>query len=82
MERLARDFLTNPLRITVGSVGVANADVKQHVLVVLSENEKHKWLLEHINELSMDGPMLIFVSRKVSCEALVKELTTLEYKGR
>jgi ATP-dependent RNA helicase DDX42 len=81
IERLARDFLTSPIRITVGSVGVANADIKQHVVVVLSENEKHKWLLEHLNELSMDGAMLIFVSRKASCDALVKELTQLDYKG-
>ena len=29
MERLARDVLTSPLRITVGEVGAANEDINQ-----------------------------------------------------
>ncbi|CAI5477113.1 unnamed protein product [Closterium sp. Yama58-4] len=34
IERLARDILTHPVRITVGEVGAANADVRQRVVVL------------------------------------------------
>lgn len=32
MERLARDVLTSPLRITVGEVGAANEDINQVIV--------------------------------------------------
>ena len=40
MERLARDALTSPLRISVGEIGAANEDIKQVCYTGLSTPAK------------------------------------------
>ena len=50
LERLARDVLTEPVRVTVGEVGDANEDVTQIVEVLDTAELKWGWLharLEH-----------------------------------
>src|SRR4051794_32705402 len=55
VERMARDFLSDPIRITVGTVGVANKDVRQVVEVLTSENEKYTWLAANLRSIVEQG---------------------------
>ncbi|KAG6512858.1 hypothetical protein ZIOFF_030992 [Zingiber officinale] len=48
VERLAREILSDPGRITVGEVGTANEDITQVVNVIPSEAEKMPWLLDKL----------------------------------
>lgn len=65
VEKLARDVLTDPVRIVQGDVGEANEDVTQIVMVLSSLPAKWTWLLGHIVEFLSAGSVLIFVTKKV-----------------
>lgn len=66
IEKLARDVLTDPVRIVQGDVGEANTDVTQHVLVFNNNpTGKWNWLLRTIVEHLSAGSLLIFVTKKV-----------------
>lgn len=66
VEKLARDVLTDPVRIVQGDVGEANTDVTQHVVMFHSNpSAKWSWLLHHIVEFLSAGSLLIFVTKKV-----------------
>lgn len=72
VERLARDVLTDPIRIVQGDVGEANEDVIQTVLILPSQTAKLGWLVNHIVEFLSAGSLLIFVTKKVSGENAFK----------
>lgn len=72
VEKLARDVLTDPIRIVQGDVGEANEDVTQIVLVLSSLPAKWTWLLGHIVEFLSAGSVLIFVTKKVCLKYLYK----------
>lgn len=66
VEKLARDVLTDPVRIVQGDVGEANADVTQHVIVFNNNpTSKWTWLLQSLVEFLSAGSLLIFVTKKV-----------------
>lgn len=50
VERLARDALSSPIRITVGSVGAANEDIRQVVEIVANDHIKYHWLLQRLHK--------------------------------
>ena len=52
VERLCRDVLTDPVRVVVGELGEANADITQIVEVMRDEREKWRWLLKHLVEFT------------------------------
>ncbi|KAK9501901.1 hypothetical protein O3M35_012537 [Rhynocoris fuscipes] len=62
VEKLARDVLTDPIRIVHGEVGgEANEDVSQVVLVLLESN-KLPWLIAHLVDFQSAGSVLIFIN--------------------
>jgi superfamily II DNA/RNA helicase len=66
IEKLARDVLTDPIRIVQGDVGEANTDVTQHVIVFYNNpTGKWTWLNQNIVEFLSSGSLLIFVTKKV-----------------
>lgn len=65
IEKLARDILTDPIRIVQGDIGEANTDVTQ-VMLVMPQSDKCKWLLDNIIQFTSTGSILIFVTKKVS----------------
>lgn len=66
VEKLARDVLTDPIRIVQGDVGEANTDVTQHVVMFYNNpTGKWNWLLHNIVEYLSSGSLLIFVTKKV-----------------
>src|SRR5690625_4125265 len=76
IERLARDVLTDPVRIVQGEVGVANQDVSQTVHVFQSGTpQKWDWLTEHLVEFTAAGRVLIFVTKKANAQELAANIT-------
>ena len=75
LENLARDILTNPVKITVGSsVGGANQDVTQVVEILNTDQDKWNWLAARLNDFVLDGSVLLFAGSKIAVEDLLKSL--------
>ena len=64
IEKLARELLTDPIRIVIGSVGQTSMYVDQSVLLMNGEEEKWNWLMEQLPQFQSIGSVLIFVSKK------------------
>jgi len=78
IEKLARDVLTDPIRIVQGDVGEANQDVTQ-VMEVLNPIAKYNWLTVRLVEFLASGSILIFVTKKANAEELSASLQAREY---
>jgi ATP-dependent RNA helicase DDX42 len=74
VERLAREILTDPIRVTVGQVGSANEDIKQVVNVLPSDAEKMPWLLEKLPGMIDDGDVLVFAAKKARVDEIESQL--------
>ncbi|VDD75390.1 unnamed protein product [Mesocestoides corti] len=83
IERLARDILTDPIRIVQGEVGEANEDITQIVEIFNRWEEKWDWLTRNIVRFTAassskhEGSVLIFVTRKAHSVEVAEKL-----KGR
>lgn len=62
---MARDVLTDPIRIVQGDIGEANTDVTQ-IMLVMPQSNKCQWLLDNLVQFTSTGSILIFVTKKVS----------------
>ncbi|KAJ8665918.1 hypothetical protein QAD02_007580, partial [Eretmocerus hayati] len=81
VEKLARDFLTDPIRIVQGDVGEASTDVAQRIIVFKDDpTAKWLWLNENIIEYLSAGSLLIFVTKKVNAEELANNLKLKEFR--
>ncbi|KAL6434326.1 hypothetical protein ACFW04_006036 [Cataglyphis niger] len=80
VEKLARDVLTDPIRIVQGDVGEANTDVTQHVVMFHNNpSGKWNWLLQNLVEFLSAGSLLIFVTKKLNAEELANNLKLKEF---
>ncbi|XP_013789257.1 ATP-dependent RNA helicase DDX42-like [Limulus polyphemus] len=79
IERLARDVLTDPVKVIQGELGEANEDVTQFVLVLPHGPSKWAWLCNKLVELTSTGSVLIFVTRKANSEELATNLKVKEF---
>ena len=75
IEKLARDVLTDPIRIVQGEIGDANADITQDVHVFRSgSSEKWDWLLANLVGFTSSGSLLIFVTKKANAVELAANI--------
>ncbi|KAJ3085536.1 ATP-dependent RNA helicase ddx42, partial [Quaeritorhiza haematococci] len=74
IERLARDVLTDPVRIVIGGIGQANTDVTQIVHVLNEDADKWDWLVSRLVGFAMDGSVIVFVSKKAGVDELSANL--------
>ena len=79
IERLARDVLSDPIKIVQGNIGEASEDVTQIVKVVELGGFKWSWLVTHLVEFTSAGSVLIFVTKKQNCDELAHNLIVKEY---
>ncbi|XP_039487330.1 ATP-dependent RNA helicase DDX42 [Drosophila santomea] len=79
IERLARDVLTDPVRIVQGDLNEANQDITQSVYVFPNPLQKWNWLLVHLVKFLSEGSVLIFVTKKVDAETVSNNLLIKEY---
>ncbi|KAG0626762.1 hypothetical protein M758_2G149700 [Ceratodon purpureus] len=80
VERLAREILTDPIRVTVGEVGSANEDITQVVTVLPTDAEKTPWLLDRLQTFVDDGDVLVFASTKLRVEEVEGKLLEKGFK--
>ncbi|KAJ7565134.1 hypothetical protein O6H91_02G049400 [Diphasiastrum complanatum] len=80
VERLAREILTDTVRVTVGEVGRANEDITQMVTVLPSDAEKMPWLLNKLPEMVDEGDVLVFASTKLRVEEIENQLQEKIFK--
>ncbi|KAI4349749.1 hypothetical protein L6164_010309 [Bauhinia variegata] len=80
VEKLAREILTDPIRVTVGEVGMANEDITQVVQVIPSDVEKLPWLLEKLPGMIDEGDVLVFASKKATVDEIESQLAQRGFK--
>lgn len=71
IEKLAKDALKEPVRISQGITGQANEDITQHVLLLPSQEAKKDWLFGKLVELLSAGSVLVFVTKKLDAEQVI-----------
>lgn len=75
IEQLARTVTENPVKIVQRSLGEANEDVTQHVIMISADGtKKWNWLLSKLVEFTSAGSVLIFVTRILNSEELHNNL--------
>ena len=74
IEKLARDVLTDPVKLMQGDVGVALENVTQIVTVVPLGEYKWQWLTKSLVQFMIEGLVLVFVTKKQNCEELAYNL--------
>ncbi|KAL7112499.1 hypothetical protein ACP275_04G006900 [Erythranthe tilingii] len=80
VEKLAREILSDPVRVTVGEVGMANEDITQVVEVIPSDTEKLPWLLEKLPRMIDEGDVLVFASKKATVDEVEAQLLQRGFK--
>ena len=81
IQKLAYDFLKDPVQVNVGDVDSLNAnkDITQNILMI-SEMEKYDKLVEILKELTggevsqHHTKLIVFVAKKVTCDELANRL--------
>eukprot|EP00803_Ostreobium_quekettii_P011161 evm.model.scf_1154EXC.1 EVM.evm.TU.scf_1154EXC.1 scf_1154EXC:4363-16719(-) len=81
IERLSRDILTSPIRITAGAIGAANEDIRQVVSVLKDDAAKQQWLLQQLPGFVDSGEVLIFAGTKARVEELVPMLKQAGFRA-
>ncbi|KAL4572181.1 hypothetical protein LXL04_018950 [Taraxacum kok-saghyz] len=80
IEKLAREILTDPVRVTVGEIGMANEDITQEVQVLSTDTDKLPWLLEKLPGLIDNGDVLVFSSKKATVDEIESQLSGKGFK--
>ncbi|GAV83067.1 DEAD domain-containing protein/Helicase_C domain-containing protein [Cephalotus follicularis] len=80
VEKLAREILSDPVRVTVGEVGMANEDITQVVHVIPSDVEKLPWLIEKLPGMIDEGDVLVFASKKATVDEIESQLAQNGFK--
>jgi ATP-dependent RNA helicase DDX23/PRP28 len=70
IERLARDYLSHPLIITIGETGKAADAVDQRVEYLTSEGQKRERMVSLIRTL--EPPVIVFANTKRGCEEVAR----------
>lgn len=70
IERLCRDILIDPIRITIGTLGAANQDIAQMVAVLHDDSQKWGWLAPKLPDFAAQGAVIVFVATKQGAEEL------------
>lgn len=81
IEKLAREILTDPIKIVQGDVGEANEDVTQIMTLFKNPTQKWNWLLSKLVEFLSQGSVLIFVTKKADAELVAGNLKVQEYEN-
>jgi ATP-dependent RNA helicase DDX23/PRP28 len=70
IERIAREYLSQPIVVTIGQTGKVAEAVEQHVEVLSSEGRKRERLVELVSKL--DPPIIVFANTKKGCEDVAR----------
>ncbi|KAK3439888.1 hypothetical protein EUGRSUZ_B00227 [Eucalyptus grandis] len=74
VEALARQFLSNPYKVIIGSTDLkANQSISQ-IVEVIKESEKYSRLIKLLKAVMDGSRILIFVETKKGCDQVTKQL--------
>ncbi|XP_020249487.1 DEAD-box ATP-dependent RNA helicase 30-like [Asparagus officinalis] len=74
VESLARQFLHNPYKVTIGSPELkANQSINQ-IVEVMSDHEKYPRLVKLLGELMDGSRILVFLETKRGCDQVTRQL--------
>lgn len=74
VEQLARNFLFDPYKVTIGSEDLkANHAIAQHV-EILSESQKYNKLVNLLEDIMDGSRILIFMDTKKGCDQTTRQL--------
>lgn len=74
LERIAKKYLRRPATVIIGNAGQAVDTVEQRVIMVGSDEHRRKKKLDEILA-HQEGPIIVFVREKRSCNALAQDLS-------
>ncbi|OAF64828.1 hypothetical protein A3Q56_07469, partial [Intoshia linei] len=74
VEKITRDIMKNPHRISHGEMGDYNKDIFQMVYTFKGCNDKMIWLLKSIVSFLQEGNVLVFVSTKIDSQTVATTL--------
>ena len=74
LEGFINEFLTDPIKITIGNSLHCNPAISQIIIVFDHSAKKLSWLLESIQSFLLKGLVLIFVNHKNTTEELFEIL--------
>jgi len=77
IERICRDLLQNPVRVTIGKLGQAAANIAQFVEVLASDEDKWPWLSSKVENMLGKGQLLVFTKSKQGAEDLANKFKDL-----
>jgi ATP-dependent RNA helicase DeaD len=78
IEKLAAKYLTQPVRISVGSTTATAANVSQEV-IKLTDAEKYPRLLDELN--ARQGSIIVFVKTKYGADRMAGKLRKIGHKA-
>ena len=81
MRRLTREALSNPINVTIGATGQANADVQQSVLLMADAAQKQQWLQARLAGFVDEGQVLVFAGSRATVEKLAAAVQSSGYKA-
>ncbi|GAV47412.1 hypothetical protein ZYGR_0H02540 [Zygosaccharomyces rouxii] len=76
VKQLARDYLTDPIQVQIGSLELSASHTIKQVVEVISEFEKRDRLSKHLEIASedQDSKVLVFASTKRTCDDITQYL--------
>jgi ATP-dependent RNA helicase DDX5/DBP2 len=74
VEFLARQFLNDPYKVTIGSSDLKANHAIDQVVEVVSEHEKYPKLIKLLEEIMDGSRLLIFMETKRGCDQVTRQL--------
>jgi ATP-dependent RNA helicase DDX42 len=81
IESLARDILTDPIRIAIGNTHASNSDIVQRV-EVLEDTMKWGWLTARLATFVQEGQVIVFIGRKSGVDELTANLKASGFEAK
>eukprot|EP01018_Ginkgo_biloba_P021807 Gb_31459 [translate_table: standard] len=74
VELLARQFLHNPYKVTIGSPDLKANHAIDQIVEIVSEHEKYTRLIKLLEEIMDGSRLLIFLETKKGCDQVTRQL--------
>lgn len=74
VEHLARQFLVDPYKVTIGSSDLKANHMIDQIVEVVSEHEKYPKLIKLLEEIMDGSRLLIFMETKRGCDQVTRQL--------
>ncbi|KAL1463724.1 hypothetical protein WDU94_015450, partial [Cyamophila willieti] len=75
VQRVARKYMVNPVKVNVGSLDLAATHTVTQKIIILDEEDKKNWLMEFFDNMNEEtDKVMVFMGRKASVSAMASDL--------